>query len=236
MPAITIIIPTLNEERFIAKTIVHTLEAAENPDALEILVVDAGSTDRTLACIAHLPVTAYSKPEFKLKKSESLNFGIAMASADIIQFLDADTLLPRHFDTKIREKMKDQRCVGGGFAMRFDKADWRLKLLTGLNFFRYHFWKTFYGDQAVFCRKGIAEKIGGFPPTLMESAYFCKSLKKYGRLTIIHPGVISSSRRFYEHGIWKVTIFDIRMWVNFVFGLDLKKHSKTYWTSNLENG
>ncbi|MEM7297446.1 MAG: glycosyltransferase [Bacteroidota bacterium] len=233
---ISIIIPTLNEEELLAKTIEHTLKFASSSSHLEIIVVDAGSTDQTLQSVQNLPVTVYSKPEFSLKKSESLNFGIEKSNGSVLLFLDADTLLPECFDELILEKLANPKVVGGGFAMKFDRADWRLKTLTLINWMRYTLWKTFYGDQAIYCRKEAAVAIGGFSATLMEAAYFCRALKKHGKLAVIYTPVISSSRRFYEHGILTVTWFDIRMWGRFVLGLDLESFRERYWKTNLSDG
>jgi len=49
---ISIIIPTLNEETHIAKTLTHTLKLKGN---FEILVVDGGSDDRTLEIVKDFP-------------------------------------------------------------------------------------------------------------------------------------------------------------------------------------
>lgn len=120
--------------------------------------------------------------------------------------------------------------------MKFDRSEWKLKALMVLNWIRFSLWKTFYGDQAIFCRKEAAVKAGGYPSKLMEAAYFCRSLKKFGRLVVIYKPVISSSRRFYEQGILKVTWFDLHMWGRFVLGLDLESFRERYWKVNLSNG
>lgn len=233
---ISIILPTLNEEHFIRRTIQHAIARSANPDLLELIVVDAGSTDLTLTCIADLPVMTVTDDGLRLKKYESLNRGIAKASGEVVLFLDADTLLPKHFDTLIHNALSKKKCVGGAFEMRFINADLKLSLLSHLNAVRYRIWKTCYGDQAVFCRKEAAESISGFPPTLMEAAYFCRRLKKMGTFKIINPPVLTSPRRFDEYGFWKVFWFDFTMWVRFVFNHDLSSYSATYWKINLTHG
>ena len=65
---ISIIIPTLNEEKYLLPTINKIYSGAVHIDAIEILVIDAGSEDNTLTSIKHLEVMMYSKPEFVLKK------------------------------------------------------------------------------------------------------------------------------------------------------------------------
>lgn len=235
-PTLSIVIPTLNEEAMIRDTIIQVIKRAANPGKLEIILVDAGSTDKTISSIQDLNIKTFVKPAFKLKKFESLNFGLKEATADMVLFLDADTQLPKHFDQLIQEKMQNSRYVAGAFNMKFDKAGGHLFLLSLINRVRYTLWRTYYGDQAIYCRKDVALEVGGFPDTLMEAAFFCRAMKKKGKLALIKKSVISSSRRFYGQGVLKVAWFDIRMWVRFVLGMDLKRKNDAYWQVNLDNG
>jgi len=146
--------------------------------------------------------------------------------------LDADTLLPRNFDAIILKILTRKNTVGGAFDMRFVDADLKLQVLSYLNSLRYRIWKTFYGDQAIFCRREAAIQVGGFPDTLMEAAHFCKSLKKQGGLKLSNKVVKTSARRFNENGFWNVLWFDVKVWVRFVFQMDLKTQHISYWKGN----
>ena len=233
---LSVIIPTLNEVKFLRKTVEHTLENALHPERLEIIVVDAGSDDNTLATVQDLPIRVFCDKNFQLRKHKSLNFGLQQSSNDLVIFLDADTLLPRDFDGLILQVMTDKKVVGGAFELQFTHPDVKLFLLSKLNAIRYRLWKTFYGDQAIFCRKDVALDSGGFDDTLMEAAHFCRELKSFGKLKIIAQPVLTSPRRFNEQGFWKVFWFDVKMWTRFVFRLELKKPATSYWKTNLLNG
>lgn len=233
---ISIIIPTLNEEKHLRDTVLHAFANAHEPEALEVLVIDAGSKDRTIMTVSDLSISVYVDNSFRLQKHKSLNYGLQLAKGEIVLFLDADTYLPKHFDKVIQDKLATKKVVGGAFEMRFVDADFKLFVLSKLNSLRYNIWKTFYGDQAIFCKKSVAVKVGGFPDTLMEAAYFCRSVSSYGKLSLIHQPVWTSPRRFKENGFWKVLWFDIQMWIKFALGLELKKSKDTYWQTNLQNG
>lgn len=236
MPDISIIIPTLNEFHFLSRAIEDLIEKADHPESLQIIIVDAGSTDGTLESIKDNKVSTFSKPDFKLKKYESLNFGIQKTEGDILLFLDADTILPKHFDLLIAKKMKASEVVGGAFEFAFENPDWKFKVIEFFNRIRYRFSQLYYGDQAVFCRRDIATKVDGFPKKLlMESAYFCQILKQEGKLELIKSPIRTSKRRFQQHGFFKVCWFDFTMWVRFLLHLSVDEYGEKYWSVNLKS-
>lgn len=231
---LSIIIPTLNEVDYLKNTITHLMRVAKDPEQIEVIIVDAGSTDGTLESIKHLSCTTFTQPAFIFKKFESLNFGLDKSKGDIVMFLDADTLLPEKFDNLLLSAMSNSKIVGGAFEFEFLKRDFSLWVIQMGNRLRYRVDQTYYGDQGVFCRKEVAMKIGGYPKvSLMESAYFCRELKKIGKLKLIRRSIRTSPRRFTDHGIWKVLWFDTRMWIRFLLRLDVNKFGRKYWKQEL---
>lgn len=212
------------------------LKRTTGENEMEILVIDAGSTDNTLKSIAGLSAQIHEKPEFRYRKYRSLNYGISQARGKILLFLDADTLLPPKFDSLIIKKMENYGVVGGAFEFSFENPDWRLWILQLINRIRYRFGQMYYGDQAVFCRKESALAVGGYPEKkLMESAFFCKKLKSVGKLRLIKKPIITSPRRFNENGFLKVSWFDFSMWVRFVFRLSVEDYGTKYWNVNMKS-
>lgn len=232
---ISVIIPTLNEEDWIRSTIEHTLKVAQDASSLEVLVVDAGSEDTTLAQLDDLPIVQYVDKNLALKKYASMNAGLERAKGEIILFLDADTLLPNGFDQMIRRCLSDKKVVGGGFEFLFLEAGWKYVFVMLFNRARYRLTRIFYGDQAVFARREVLNKIGGVPKEpLMETAYLCKSLKKEGKLAIVNPPIRTSPRRFEEHGFFKTSWFDLIMIIRFNLGLSVANFSRKYWGKNMK--
>lgn len=88
----SVIIPAHNSARFIADAI-GSVRAQQVP-ALEIIVVDDGSTDDTPAiALAHDPAVRVIRLE-KRGVSAARNAGFAASTGEAIVFLDADDLLP----------------------------------------------------------------------------------------------------------------------------------------------
>jgi cellulose synthase/poly-beta-1,6-N-acetylglucosamine synthase-like glycosyltransferase/peptidoglycan/xylan/chitin deacetylase (PgdA/CDA1 family) len=93
LPLVSVILPVFNEEPVIARTLA-ALRASDYPN-LEVIAVDDGSTDRTLAIMrehaASWPaLTVITQPNGG--KSIASNHGIMAARGEIVVTLDGDTL------------------------------------------------------------------------------------------------------------------------------------------------
>src|SRR5579863_8701162 len=113
MPYLSIIIPTLNEEKLIERTLLATKEHAP---AAEIIVVDGGSSDETVARASqHVRVIRW-----KRGRGGQLNAGVEATTGELLLFLHADTIPDAAGLQELPEVMQDERVVGGAFRMRFD--------------------------------------------------------------------------------------------------------------------
>jgi glycosyltransferase involved in cell wall biosynthesis len=90
-PEISVVVPVYNGERYLAESIRSVLD--QGHAALELLVVDNGSTDGTADVARSFPSVRYARlPERGL--SQALNFGIERCRGAFLAFLDADDLWP----------------------------------------------------------------------------------------------------------------------------------------------
>jgi len=87
-PAISVIVPAYNVEDTIERCLTAALAQRGLPGPVEVLVVDNGSTDRTMALAARFGVRLISEP--KRGRSAARNRGVREASSDLLAFLDAD--------------------------------------------------------------------------------------------------------------------------------------------------
>jgi len=94
-PLISVIMPVYNGEKFIAEAVDNILE--QNYPALEIIVVDDGSTDRTPQIIENLKADIrYFRYDTNEGPASARNRGIRDASGEYIVFLDVDDLWPEN--------------------------------------------------------------------------------------------------------------------------------------------
>jgi glycosyltransferase involved in cell wall biosynthesis len=101
-PLVSVVVPCFNAERFLQPAILSCLN--QTWDRIELLIVDDGSTDDSLA-IAKAAESARCKV-FKQNHrgaAAARNLGLSMAQGDFIQYLDADDLIaPDKIDRQIR--------------------------------------------------------------------------------------------------------------------------------------
>jgi glycosyltransferase involved in cell wall biosynthesis len=129
-PLVSILIPAFNAERWIADTIASAL--AQTWELTEIIIVDDGSTDRTLRIargFASARVAVVSQPH--QGAAAARNAALSICRGDYVQWLDADDLLA---SDKIRLQLDALRgdpsrtllsCEWGHFIYRPQRATFR---------------------------------------------------------------------------------------------------------------
>jgi rSAM/selenodomain-associated transferase 2 len=195
---LSIIIPTLNEATHIAGAIA----SARALEPTEIIVVDGGSTDDTLAVArgADQVLTAARG------RASQQNIGAAASQGDVLLFLHADCQLETGGLDQISTALADPHCVGGCFRQRIDAAGFRLRWLERGNALRVLLWGLAYGDQGIFVRRDVFDRLGGFPPlALMEDLFFMKRLRREGMVALLAGPLHVSARRWERQGVFRQT-------------------------------
>ncbi len=118
---VSIIIPTLNEERTVMATLAHTATLGFD----ELVVVDGGSTDETPSLVNSYRQSAQSSALCPVQwvtsppgRARQMNEGAKASRGEILLFLHADTQLPGDAKTIIDMTLADRRMVGGRFDVR----------------------------------------------------------------------------------------------------------------------
>lgn len=231
---ISVIIPTLNEESTLARTLEHTFRLGFD----EIIVVDGGSTDRTRELVLRFslvqhrpaittcPVLATTAPR---GRAVQMNAGAELSRNDILLFLHADTLLPDEARDAIVNAMSEPTCAGGRFEVQFDENTALGSVISTMMNVRSRVSGIATGDQAIFVRRETFEAMRGYAAIpLMEDIDFTRRLKGRGRVAILRHQVTTSYRRWESQGPVRTMVLMWALRLLYWCGVSPKKLSRFY--------
>lgn len=227
---LSIVIPVLNEEQNIKACI----ESAKRLNPIEIIVVDGGSTDRTVEIAKREGALVINSLR---GRGIQMNRGASMAKGDILLFLHADSIIS---EVKIANYLMDGY-IGGFFRLKFDNNSLPIKLVELFANLRARLFSLPYGDQAIFIRRDVFESIGRFREyPFLEDIEMVLRLRRYGRghpkkfwnflgtpmLRYIPSPVVVSSRRLkkgYPLSEIIVSLRNVIIALFFIFGVSPQK-------------
>ncbi len=223
---ISIIIPTLNEAVNIERSLASIAKAENNAKNIEVIVVDGGSADRTVAIAKSMGAKVISGT---LGKANQMNLGASLATGEILVFLHADTVLPTGFEQAIRKILINPKTIAGAFKLKIDGSGWGLRLVEwGVNR-RSQIFQMPYGDQAIFIKFPIFQSLGGFAQLpIMEDFDLILRLKKIGQIAIAPLSVTTSDRRWQKLGIFRTTLINQVTIIGYFFGIKPIKLASWY--------
>lgn len=201
----SIIMPVLNEEAVLEQYLVHLSQQCMHGES-ELIIVDGGSTDSTVA-IAQRYGSVITSPR---GRACQMNGGATVAKGDVLLFLHADTQLPQNALSAIEQTLQTPEVVAGAFRICFNCHSLSYHLVAFATNLRSQWRTSFTGDQAYFIRASSFRAIGGYPDMpLMEDLAIIASLRRIGKVVLLPQYVITSARRHEQVGLWKSVCF---MW------------------------
>ncbi len=209
MPHISLVIPAFNEEDFLP-ALLNTVDEARaqysgDQDAIEVVVADNGSTDRTAEIAADRGCRVATVERRRIAAAR--NAGARIAQSDIVAFVDADSLI--HPDTlnAIDRTLRDDVIIG---ATGITMSRWSLGIGVSLALLYPVIYAIGADSGVVFCRRSDWEEVGGYNErmTFAEDVDFFRRLWKLGRTRgqrfrrTTGARTVTSARKFDRHGDW----------------------------------
>ncbi len=198
----------VNEKNLIADTLNHLLSLGAD----EVIAVDGGSKDGTCEIIRRDFSSVRCFETAYADRALQMNLGAFEAKSDIFLFVHADMRLPGNAVDRIRDKL-GQGFIGGGFKKRYFPTNW---IMNSYVFFQNTFYlgmmKCLVGSNAIFAQRSVFDAAHGYPDVaFLEDLMFSECLSKRGRIAIVDDKVTVSSRRYFESGILKQILKNMRI-------------------------
>lgn len=213
MTSLSIIIPTLNEEKYIP-LLLESLKGSEMP--LDIIVVDAHSTDSTVQVAERFSKDFVDESSLRVVRapkrgiSAQRNYGASLAKNSMLLFLDADVIVPRGALESIVTMFKGRGLVVASTRIAPPEPDFRGSLIYGLGaiFQRAMLMKgdAYFAGSCMLCTREVFEKVGGYDEkrTVGEDIDFSLKAGHLGRAALLPISLAVSTRRFKKYGYWRV--------------------------------
>lgn len=223
---ISVIIPAYNEEDSIRSTVSYIYANAAYKRLLaEVIVVDCGSTDKTVAEAGKTAATVLS---CRLKtRSAQLNFGAQHATGKILYFLHPKSLPPHNFTTQIiKACVKGNAC--GSFALKFDSRHWLLDVISRCT--EYNFSWLHFTDQSLYMTKELFDKAGGFREDhlVMEDHEIINRLKRYTNFIVLKDKISTPSLKYLRYGVYWTEAVHALVYCMYRLGYSQERMVKTY--------
>lgn len=219
---LSIVIPTLDE----AEAIVATLSSLQalRAEGHEVIIVDAGSTDATVALAQALADRVLIGAPGRARQ---MNAGAAVARGDVLLFLHADTRLPEDAATAIEAAVLSR--IWGRFDVDITGRSRMLRVVAAFMNLRSRLTGIATGDQAIFVSEGAFAAVGGYPEQpLMEDIELSRRLKKLGAPACLRERVTTSGRRWETHGVWRTMLLMWRLRFDYWRGVPAARLAERY--------
>lgn len=207
VPVFSIIVPAYNEERFI-RSCLDALRSLDYPmDKCEVIVVDNGSTDQTVAIASEYADAVLIYPQIGVGALR--NRGANAAKGSVLAFIDADCIAPADWLTSAAHSLAIEPCLTGNSYDIPEHPHWierawsaqeprgrrRTRLIPAGN---------------LFISRHVFLQCGGFEETLIsgEDAEFCERVSRVlpiiadDRVRVIHLGNPKTLQKFLLREIW----------------------------------
>lgn len=204
MSSASIVIPCLNEATEVEACLLQ-LQPFRRA-GVEVIVVDGGSVDATLTVSEALADRCIlAKPG----RAVQMNSGALCAQGELLFFLHVDTRLPEDF-LQLLAALPVDTFFWGRFDVRLSGRHWAFRLIEKAMNMRSRCSGVATGDQVIFMSKKIYQYVDGFPEiALMEDVAMSKQLRRIVGPLCCRQQVVTSSRRWEQHGIVQTVV---KMW------------------------
>jgi rSAM/selenodomain-associated transferase 2 len=199
---ISVVIPTLNAERGLAACLTALVPAAVEGLVREVIVVDGGSSDRTVNIVDQAgAILVRTAPG----RGQQLAAGAERARMPWLLFLHADTVLEAGWEREVsafieRAEGQDRPHTVAAFRFALDDLGFKPRLVELAVTARCALLRLPYGDQGLLIPRPLYSRLGGYRPLpLMEDVDLVQRIGRR-RIVVLRARAVTSASRYRQDG------------------------------------
>jgi glycosyltransferase involved in cell wall biosynthesis len=235
---ISVIIPTLNEEKLLGQMLQQFGRDLRHHLDLEVIVSDGGSKDRTLTIAhEHDVKTIENTDGHKQTISEGRNIGAGCSRGEVLVFLNADTLIRdvNRFFSRIMTELADESVVALTCSVEVypEEAGWIDRIYHGF----YNWLFSIMNDVGMgmgrgechVIRRSVFDAVGGYATKIAagEDYDMFRRLRSMGTIRFLRDVMVfESPRRYRKYGYLYVTA---SWFINFLSVFFLRRSILSEW-------
>jgi rSAM/selenodomain-associated transferase 2 len=227
---ISVIIPTLDAEGSLTRTLAALVPAAVDGILREVIVVDGGSTDGTAKIADEAGTEFFSE---RGGRGSQLAAAARRAKSPWLLFLHADTVLEPGWESEASTFIYEvdtgkRQPSAGAFRFALDDRGMGPRLLERCVALRCSVFRLPYGDQGLLIPRSLYEEAGGFRPhPVMEDVDLIRRLKRR-RVAMLQSRAVTDARRFRESGyVWR-SARNLSCLALYFFGMSTARIARVY--------
>jgi rSAM/selenodomain-associated transferase 2 len=222
MMSISVIIPSINEERRIGRAINSAWQAG----ASEVIVADGGSGDLTVEHAKALGCRVLLVPAGRGVQQHQ---AACVAEGDVLVFLHADNQFNHNCLQQISQNRKGRTRFFGFFRQRILDNRGRYRWIEQGNLARASLLRLVYGDQTIVCDRDFYFELGGFPQDpLMEDVSFSLAAARKTRPVVLPGPVMVDARRWQRRGLLRQTLTNWSLLARYACGTTPAELARAY--------
>jgi rSAM/selenodomain-associated transferase 2 len=201
-PVLSVIIPTLNAETGLSATLTALVPAVVDGLVRDVIIVDGGSSDRTLNIAEAAGATVIRSPA---GRGRQMIAGAAAARGPWLLFLHADTILEAGWEREAaafieRVEVGQRPVAAAAFRFALDDLGLLPRLVEWGVALRCTLFRLPYGDQGLLMPQRLYHGLGGYQPMpLLEDVDIIRRLGR-ARTIILRTRAVTSAIRYKRDG------------------------------------
>src|SRR5947207_164057 len=212
-PFLSIVVPVLNEAPLLGGFIRHVRDLGPR---LEIIVVDGGSSDRTMSIAQDFADRVITAPR---GRASQMNAGAEIARGEVLWFLHADLKAPRNSIAQITAALADTNVAGGCFRLRYPRPELIYRVSDTLGNLGVKLFGFALGDHGIFCRRSAFLRAYGYPLVpILEDAELYRRISRIGSMVQVREAIVSDPRTFERCGRYRTTAVYLLILLLYVVG------------------